>query len=270
MTEFQLRQKVADMTRSYIGCKESNGTHKPIIDLYNSIRPLPCGYKMKYTDPWCAAFVSVVFANCELLSIAPAECGCDRMIALYKKLGRWVEDDAYKAKVGDVIFYDWEDSGRGDNVGSPDHVGVVVDVKGDRMEIIEGNKSDSVSRRYMNYNAKNIRGFGAPDYATVAKNATVATDTNVGSNQPEIPVEDGIDTTATEKLPILRKGDTGEVVRAAQMLLNGRDCYVGRYGCDGEFGNDTLSAVLAFQRRNGLAADGEIGAQTWATLLGLR
>ena len=51
MTEYQLRQKAADMARSYLGCKESNGTHKPIIDLYNLIRPLPRGYRMSYRDP---------------------------------------------------------------------------------------------------------------------------------------------------------------------------------------------------------------------------
>ena len=169
-----------------------------------------------------------------------------------------------------MIFYDWQDSGSGDNKGSSDHVGIVVDIKSSRMEIIEGNKSDSVSRRYLNYNAKCIRGFGTPDYAKAAANAS-APNQPEKPEEPEIPVDEKkpIDTTATEKLPILRKGMTGEVVRAAQMLLNGRDCSVGRYGCDGDFGNATLAAVLAFQRRNGLAADGEIGAQTWARLLGV-
>lgn len=41
------------------------------------------------------------------------------MVRLYQELGRWVEDDAYVPSPGDVIFYDWQDSGVGDNAGQP-------------------------------------------------------------------------------------------------------------------------------------------------------
>lgn len=71
------------------------------------------------------------------------------------------------------------------------------------------------------------------------------------------------------ELPVLRKGDKGETVRAAQFLLNGRKCSCGIWGADGDFGNGTESAVLAFQRRNDLDADGIIGEKTWKTLLGV-
>lgn len=70
-------------------------------------------------------------------------------------------------------------------------------------------------------------------------------------------------------LPDLRRGDKGEVVRAAQILLNGRKCSVGAYGADGDFGPATEAAVLAYQRRNGLDDDGIIGPATWAALLGM-
>ena len=70
-------------------------------------------------------------------------------------------------------------------------------------------------------------------------------------------------------LPELRRGDKGEVVRAAQILLNGRKCSVGAYGADGDFGPATEAAVLAYQRRNGLDDDGIIGPATWAALLGV-
>ena len=43
MTEKQLREKVVKTAQAWLGCKESNGTHKKIIDLYNSIKPLPRG-----------------------------------------------------------------------------------------------------------------------------------------------------------------------------------------------------------------------------------
>lgn len=70
-------------------------------------------------------------------------------------------------------------------------------------------------------------------------------------------------------LPDLRRGDKGEVVRAAQILLNGRKCSVGAYGADGDFGPATEAAVLAYQRRTGLDDDGIIGPATWAALLGM-
>ena len=38
---------VLNQARAWIGCKESNGTHKQIIDVYNSHTPLARGYKVK-------------------------------------------------------------------------------------------------------------------------------------------------------------------------------------------------------------------------------
>ena len=69
-------------------------------------------------------------------------------------------------------------------------------------------------------------------------------------------------------LPLLRYGDKGEFVRSAQLLLIGRGYSCGRCGADGEIGQDTCNAVIAFQRAHGLQQDGIIGAQTWARLIG--
>lgn len=69
-------------------------------------------------------------------------------------------------------------------------------------------------------------------------------------------------------LPLLRYGDKGECVRSAQLLLIGRGYSCGRCGADGEIGQDTCNAVIAYQRACGLQQDGIIGAQTWARLIG--
>ena len=121
MTEKQLRALVAEKAESHIGLKESDGSYRCIIDTYNSIRPLPRGYLMSLRDPWCAAFVSAVGAAVGLTDTVLPECGCENMIALYRRAGRWTEDDAYEARPGDLIFYDWEDSGSGDDKGAADH-----------------------------------------------------------------------------------------------------------------------------------------------------
>ena len=44
------REKVVATAQRYIGCKESNGSHKKIIDIYNGHKPLARGYAVKYTD----------------------------------------------------------------------------------------------------------------------------------------------------------------------------------------------------------------------------
>lgn len=142
MTEKELRQKVVDTAVSYLGCKEANGSHRKIIDLYNSHKPLARGYAVKYTDAWCSTFASAVAIACGLTDIIPTECGCERHIDLFKKLGSWVENDAYVPSPGDYIFYDWQDGSNyatTDNTGSADHVGIVVSCDGKTIKVIEGN-----------------------------------------------------------------------------------------------------------------------------------
>ena len=126
MTEIELRQKVVDTASAWLGTREYSSKHQEMLDIYNAQRPLPRGTRMLSSWPWCAAFVSTVSLQCDLRDIMPTECGCPPMIRLYQDIGRWVEDDAYVPSPGDVIFYDWQDNGAGDNIGQSDHVGIVV------------------------------------------------------------------------------------------------------------------------------------------------
>lgn len=167
-TELELRNMMPNKLKAYIGCKEGGAQHMDIVNTYNAIKPLPMGYRLKSTDAWCAATVSAMAAKCGFLDIVPAECSCVRQIALWQKMGRWVENDAYVPKVGDIIYYDWDDSGKGDNTGASDHVGIVCAVNGNNLRIIEGNKADTVGYRDIQVNGKFIRGYGIPDYAKKA------------------------------------------------------------------------------------------------------
>ena len=168
MTEQELRQKVVNIAASYYGCKESDGSHKKIIDLYNSHTPLACGYKVKYTDAWCSTFVSAVAIQSGLTGIIPTECSCERHIQLFKNIGCWQENDAYVPSPGDCIFYDWDDSGVGDCTGRADHIGIVVSVTGNVVKVIEGNMNNAVGYRNMKVNGKYIRGYGVPKYSAMA------------------------------------------------------------------------------------------------------
>lgn len=277
MTEMDIRRGMAAQARRWLGRKEGDGSHREIIDIYNSIKPLPNGYRMKYTDPWCAAFVSAVAWLQGLTSIVFPSASCPDMVASYKAAGRWMEDDAYMPQIGDVVFYDWDDGGKGDNAGTPDHVGLVVDVYASSYKAIEGNASDMVKIRTMQRNGRYLRGFGLPDYAAAARDkgsdevivepgpAQPASKPDASVSDPDTPAGDVF----SLRFRILRRGCVGEDVRALQRNLKSLGLDVGRYGLDGEFGGDTRAALIAYQRSVRLDPDGEAGPLTMSALNGL-
>ena len=78
--------KVVAGAQAWLGRKESDGSHREIIDIYNAHKPLARGYKVTYTDAWCATFVSAVAIKLGYTDIIPTECGCPKMIELFKNL----------------------------------------------------------------------------------------------------------------------------------------------------------------------------------------
>ena len=198
MTEQELRQKVVSIAQGYIGCKESDGSHKKIIDLYNSHKPLARGYAMKYTDAWCSTFASAVAIAAGLTDIIPTECGCEKHIQLFKNIGSWQENDAYVPSPGDYIFYDWDDNGVGDCTGSADHVGIVEKVSGTTITVIEGNMSDAVGRRTITVNARYIRGYGVPKYSSKATSTSSGTTTGTAASTSSLKVGDTVNFTGTK------------------------------------------------------------------------
>ena len=177
MNEMQVRQNVVSTARKYKGCNEADGSHRKIIDGYNSHKPLARGYAVKYTDAWCATFVSFIAILLGYTDIIPTECGCEQQINLFKQKGRWQEDGTVKPQIADVIYYNWDD-GTQPNDGYADHVGYVAEVNGNTMKVIEGNYSNAVKERTLTVGAGNIRGYGKPDYA---KKATSGGSSSSGS-----------------------------------------------------------------------------------------
>lgn len=168
MTEKQIREQVVATAEAWLGAKTGSAQHKEILKLYNAQRPLPRGTRMQEGWAWCAVFVSAVALKLGYRDIMPTEMSCHQMILLYRQIGRWIENDAYVPSPGDVIFYDWQDNGVGDNTGTPDHVGIVTSCDGKTIRVIEGNVSNRVGTRVLEVNGRYIRGYGCPDFASKA------------------------------------------------------------------------------------------------------
>ena len=66
---------------------------------------------------------------------------------------------------------------------------------------------------------------------------------------------------------LLKNGMEGEDVKALQEALIKLGYSCGSYGADGDFGDATELAVVAFQRDNGLDADGEYGELSHAAMV---
>ena len=158
--------KRADVIKTIKGLTGAGG-HKKVLEIYNKQKPLPRGYIVKPTDAWCATTVSAVFLMNNYKKFV--ECSCIQMVEKAKAAGLWVENDNFMPQAGDVILYDWQDSGKGDDKGAPDHVGIIIDINGDTFTVREGNFKGGIGNRTMKRNGKYIRGFICPKYEAGAK-----------------------------------------------------------------------------------------------------
>lgn len=253
------RSVIVKQAQSWIGCNEADGSHKKIIDVYNSHKPWARGYKLPYDVPWCSGFVSACSIAVKYTDIIPTEVGCGPHIELFKKLGIWVENDAYVPKPGDIMLYDWEDDGKGDNTGYPNHIGIVEKCENGKITVIEGNYSNAVKRRYLKVNDKYIRGYAVPKYDAEPQQ------TEPEQTEPEKTNEGEF----TMKMRTLKYGSKGGDVKALQLLLMGNGCPCGKWGADGDFGISTENAVKDYQQKKKLTADGIAGPKTWSSLLGV-
>lgn len=164
----------------YEGCAEGSSQHRHILAVFND-SGYCTRYKMTIYDAWCATGASAAFIATGLHSIFNCEeCSCNEMIRKAQALGIWVEDDAYVPKTDDLILYDWDDNGVGDNRGSSDHVGVVVSCDGRNIRVIEANKNNTVGYRTLAVNGRYIRGFITPKFSGSSTGSTNTGTTSSG------------------------------------------------------------------------------------------
>ena len=179
-------------------------------------------------------------------------------------------DTNYTTLTGEIELWHKSTSSGGGSYYAP----VVPDMP----MLYRGCTGDAVKTLQEKLNAKgfdsgNVDGiFGAKTYAAVTafqKANGLGVDGIVGKLtwgklygvSPAMPVE----TTTVVGRPMVSYGSRGDAVRKLQELLNalGYDCG----SVDGIFGSKTKAAVLAFQKANGLGADGIVGPLTWGKLV---
>lgn len=201
---------------------------------------------------WCVQFVWWCFYKAKASALfygGGRIASCSKLYSYHKTQ----KVSTSSLRPGDIVFFDF--SGK---KADTDHVGIVESVSGSTITTIEGNTSsgssgsqangDGVYRRKRNL--KYITCAYRPAYDGV-------------SNNVEIEEEDTVDIT----LSVLSKGSEGDQVKTVQRLLSASGYKLGKYGIDGDFGDDTEDAVIAFQKARGLEPDGVVGKDTWTKLL---
>lgn len=230
--------KLISTARKYIGVKESppNSNKCIFTQMYGVI------------TAWCVIFVWYLFAECgasKLLYDGKKVASCSVLMGWAKSNKLWITK-GYKP--GDLLLYDWNGDGK------PEHIGICTAVSGSTLIAIEGNTAignDSNGGQVMERTRKLSQVLGAvrPRYET-------------GSGATATKTEDN-----DVKIPVIKKGSKGAMVKATQILLNGYGYNCG--AADGDFGTKTDAAVKKYQTAKKLTVDGEVGEKTFRSLTGV-
>lgn len=215
---------------------------------------------------WCDVFVdwcfyqlcnrNAVTAQKIIYQTGDLGAGCTFSMGYYKTAKQFFNTP----EVGDQIFF-----GTGANAS---HTAIVEKITATEVHTIEGNTREEdgvipngggVFRKSYALNDPAIIGYGRPKYETedTPKPATKPTTTTTSKGGSTVTIE----------LSMLQRGSKGEQVKTVQRILKGLGYSLGIYGIDGDFGATTQKRVIEFQKKNGLAADGIVGKDTWTALL---
>ena len=225
---------------------------------------------------WCDVFVDWCFmrafgsAEAKRLLCQPNKslgAGCKYSMKYYDNQGKVKDTPA----VGDQIFFTDKD-------GEVCHTGIVYDVDKTYVYTIEGNTSSasgvvanggSVAKKKYKRNYNRIAGYGRPAYdvskpykPTVLEwqKAAVAD----GFSFPKFGADGkwGSECKSVAKNAVVKK----RLVHKYKNLTKIVQKFLG-VEVDGKCGSETDQAIKAFQKSEGLEADGAVGLKTWSKIL---
>ena len=280
MTVEQAKQAVLDLARSEVGYHEKASNYNLNDPTANSGGANWTKYA-EYLDsfagfyngpkngwPWCDVFYDYLFVKtfgmdkgrqmlCQPLNSAGA--GCLYSTQYYKQAGRWF----VTPEPGDQIFFSYTS-------GEVSHTGIVEKVDGSTVTTIEGNSSDSVSRRTYRIGDSSIVGYGRPDWKLAEDWVVVEHGQIVNSSawakEEEKPVVAQKKEIHEWSPPLLKyaPNDYYEAVKLAQALLNVYGFDSGK--ADGYYGPKTVAAVNRAKRFYVLEHDGIFDKELWEAL----
>lgn len=157
---------IVNVAKQYLGIKEGSKEHYHLVDTYNTLKPLPRGYKVKYSDSWCAVFVTVCCMEAGDTYPLCAECGAEEMRKLIMHATPSLLKN-YLPKENDIIFFDW------DGNGWANHVEIVEKAQNNLIMSIGGNVENSVKRRITMLDDKHILGYGSLRMSEIYYNPTL-------------------------------------------------------------------------------------------------
>lgn len=210
------------------------------------------GREINHKDyAWCMTYIWAGFYECGLSRLfydGDKTASCTTLMKWAKSKGQFFTS-GYRE--GDIILYDW------DGDPSSEHTGYIIAARSDKdLDVIEGNAGDSVKQTRPKVST--ILGVFRPLYDNGAVTTPTTDEKPATSEQRQLQAV---------MLPILKRGMKGKDVLSLQYLLLAYKYKLPKYGADGEFGAETRNALVAYQRDNGITADGECGPLTYAKLL---
>jgi hypothetical protein len=202
-------------------------------------------------DLWCMMFVWCCFENSDNRGLVVKTASTRALFTAAQRgdLGMKFLPKSTTPTPGDLVEYD---------LGGPfkpvNHIGIVEQVfPGGRFTAIEGNASNRVARK---------------DSSSPERKGKVVNFVRTRLAGPSVPI------TLSPAFPgqIIKRGDRGSNVKRIQARLNqiGHGHHAALDGrplmVNGIFDEDTEKVVKFFQRKRGIADDGQVGPITWGLL----
>ncbi len=228
----------------------------------------------------CANFVSAVLISSGQIPRSEGHAGVGMLINNLKKDPNFTQTDLAHAQPGDVVAFNVPPKGQHimicsgiDSSGRPKFIGSDNVNKDGSQRIHE---SVGVPRGWTVMAVMHHSGPAPaipPGKLTPTMDA-LPNDLGAPPPTPSAPVApaapvagpSALDSITTSSPTFLRNGSRGPQVEELQKRL--KDAGFDPGPIDGQFGDQTRAAVLAFQQAKGIAVDGVVGPQTKAALLG--
>lgn len=171
MTATDYRNKVVSLALKDVGTVGGKATgDDKYIQYYNKITG--ASFSVSST-PWCAIFVTYQLRHADIpISVCPNFAGCTTLRDNFLIPNKLYKPRSYTPKTGDLIMFDWNNS------GDCDHVGIVECCKNGKVYTIEGNSKGGyttygVRHKSYNCNSQYICGYGALQYESITGNVSI-------------------------------------------------------------------------------------------------